>query len=74
MGACRHHLAGHVDPVSPGQVEVHDHHVGLQGSGLDDGVGAVLGLADELDVGFRRQHDADAVAEHRMVVDHEHAH
>src|SRR3712207_8968370 len=46
---------GHIEPAHPRQVEVAQHHVGVQGLGLLERRLAVPGLADHLDRGVALQ-------------------
>ena len=52
--------------------DVHQHDVRRGLDGLLDRLGAVLGLADDLDVGLLLEHHLQAAAEQRVVVDHQH--
>jgi hypothetical protein len=44
---------GGLDPVQAGHADIHDHDVGIQADGVLDGLGAVFGLTDDLDVLLR---------------------
>ena len=79
VGAQHHHggpgqrrmdAAGGLDPVEGGHLQVHEHHVGLQG--LGHRLQAVGGLADHLQVGLGGQEQAQAGADHGVVVGQQH--
>src|SRR5262249_1504833 len=52
---------------------VHEDHVGAQTGGLGDGLPAVHGLADDLDVGLGVQQHGEPGPHHALVVGHHHA-
>src|SRR6266511_2673802 len=64
---------GRLDAAAPRHADVHQHHVGHQLLGLVDGLGAVAGLSDDLDVVLLLEHHLEATAEQRVVVHDQHA-
>ena len=56
------------EPVELGHPDVHQHDARLQAGRLLDGLAAVGGLADDVDVGLAGQQHAEAAADHRLVV------
>ena len=65
-------LARRLDAGSLRHADVHEHDVGHGLLRPLDGLGAVGGLADELDVGFLLQHHLEPAPEQRVIVDHHH--
>ena len=65
-------FGGGGDAVDARHLHVHEHDVGAQLAGQLDGLGAVPGLADDLDVGLDRQDQPEPGADQRLVVDQEH--
>lgn len=54
-------------------VQIHQYHVRSQALGEGYGFDAIRRLADDLDVGFERQHQRHATADQRLIVDDQHA-
>ncbi len=67
-------LGGGADPVGPGHPQVHEDHVGHQLVDEAHGVGPGGGLAHDVHALGHGQHGAQALADHRMVIDHHDAH
>ncbi len=62
-------LPGRLHPVHPRHADVHQHHIGLQGTHLVERLEAVSGLADDRDVLLGLQNHPEARAQKRLVVD-----
>ena len=60
-----------LQPVELGHPDVHEHDARLQAGGLLDGLAAVGGLTDDVDVGLAGQEHAEADADHGLVVGHQ---
>ena len=65
--------AGRLDAVHDGHLHVHEHDVGPQRARQLDGLGAVGGLADDLEVVLDREDHPEAGPHELLVVDEEHA-
>ena len=65
-------LAGRLDAVDPGQVDVHQHEAGLERFGQLDRFLAALGLADDVEPGGGGDHHPHGAPKRRLVVDDEH--
>ena len=65
-------LAGSLDTAALGHAHIHQHDVGHGLLGAFDGLGAVGGLTDELDVGFLLQDHLETASEERVIVDDHH--
>jgi hypothetical protein len=52
---------------------VHHHDVGQQIGGSLDRLEPVTGLADDLKIGFVREHELEPATEQRVVIDDQHA-
>jgi hypothetical protein len=61
-------LAGRLDAVHVRHADVHQHHIRIELAGERDRLGAVCGLADDLDVGFGAQDHPEAAAHKLLVV------
>ena len=59
---------GRLDPVQLRHPDVHQDHVGLELGGQTHRLGAVLGLADDLEVRSRLDDQPEAAADERLVV------
>src|SRR5439155_27085754 len=57
-----------LDAVQPGHSDGHEDDVWTKPPGSVDGVGAVDGFTDDLDIGFRAEDASKAGADHRLVV------
>jgi hypothetical protein len=66
-------LARGGDPVELGHADVHEHDVGREAPGAVDRLAPRGRLADDLDVGLRVQHHAEAGAGERVIVDEQDA-
>ena len=60
------------DAVHVRHEQVHQHHVGLQPAGHRHALGAVGGLADDLDVGLQVEEGPQAHPDDRVVIDEQH--
>ena len=61
-------VAGGLDAVELRHADVHEHHRRAEAGGLLDGLDAVGGFGDHVDVGLAREQQAEAGADHRLVV------
>ncbi len=61
------------EPVELGHADVHQHDRRVEARGLLDGFDAVAGFGDDVDVGLAGEQQAEAGADHRLVVGDEHA-
>ncbi len=69
----RHGYAGRrLDPVDARHSHVHQHDVGKEFDDLLDRVQPVVGLSHDLDVGLVLEHEQQAAAEQRVLVDEQH--
>ena len=62
-----------LEPVELGHADVHQHDRGPEAGGLLDRFQSVARLGDDLDVLLAGEQHAEAGADHRLVVDDEHA-
>ncbi len=61
------------EAVELGHADVHQHDGRVEARGLLDRLEAVAGLGDHVDVGLAGEQQAEAGADHRLVVGDEHA-
>ena len=66
-------VARRLDAVELGHADVHQHDGRVEARGLLDRLDAVARLGDDVDVGLAREQQAEAGADHRLVVGDEHA-
>ena len=65
--------AGRLDAVHDRHLHVHEHDVGAQRAGQPHRLGAVAGLADDLEVVLDREDEREAGPHELLVVDEQHA-
>src|SRR5579875_3190351 len=65
--------AARLDAAAPRHPDVHEHDIGQGLACLRHRLGPVARLADDLDVGLAHQHDLQAAAEQRVIIDDQRA-